>query len=446
MRKSLLFILFAFGAFAGIAQQKVIDKVIAIVGKYPLLLSDFETYRLEKLKEDPNSDRCKAFEELLYSKLLLAQADRDSVVVSDNEVEQELDKRLAYYINMFNGDEAKFETFYGKRTNVFKDDMRDDVRDQLVSQKMRQNITGDIKLTPSEVRQYFNTIPEDSLPIINTELQLAHIVKMPPVNPQAKADARTAIESYRDRVLKGESMSVLAALYSEDPGSAKNGGRYESVMRGVMVPEFEATAFRLKKGEISEVFETPYGFHFIELIARKGETVDLRHILIAPKMTQMDVINAKLSLDSLQKAIIEGHITFEEAAKKFSTDKETKQNGGLLINPVNGSTKWENEEISQMDQNLVFVFDKMNPGDVSTPVQYNTQDGKPGYRIITIISRTDPHKINVKDDYAKLLQMATMNKQRSQIKEWIEKRSKLTYIKIDPEYSCKLEYGWYISN
>lgn len=445
MFKKGFFIAFILVAFHAPAQQ-IIDKVIAVVGKYPLLLSDYETYRLEKEKETPGSPPCKAFEELLYSKLLLAQADRDSVVVSDAEVDTELDKRLAYYINMFGGDESKFEAFYGKRTSVFKDDMRDDVRNQLVSQKMRQNITGDIKLTPSEVRTYFNAIPSDSLPVVNTELQIGHIVKMPPVSEQAKKDARAAIESYRERVLKGESMSVLAALYSEDPGSAKNGGRYESVMRGVMVPEFEATAFRLKKGEISEVFETPYGYHFVELIARKGETVDLRHILVTPKMSQLDVFKAKLFLDSLQKEIVDGKITFEEAAKKFSDEKETKQNGGLLINPQSGATKWENEEISQMDQNLVFVFDKMNVGDVSTAVQYNTPDGKPAYRILTIISRTDPHKMNYKDDYAKLLQMATFDRQRKLIKEWIEKRSKLTYIKIDPEYNCSLEYKWYISN
>lgn len=445
MLKKAFFILFLALGF-NLSAQQVIDKVIAVVGKYPLLLSDFETYQIEKQKEDPNSPRCKAFEEILYSKLLLAQADRDSVEVQDAEVEQELEKRLAYYIQMFGGDESKFEAFYGKRTNVFKDEMRDDVRDQLLAQKMRQRITGEIKLTPSEVRQYYNSLPQDSLPVINTELQIAHIVKMPPVNEQAKADARAAIESYRERVLKGESMSVLAALYSEDPGSAKNGGRYESVMRGVMVPEFEAVAFRLKKGEISEVFETPYGYHFIEMIARKGETVDLRHILIAPKMSQLDVYNAKLFLDSLQKQIIDGKITFEEAAKKYSDDKETKQNGGLLINPMTGATKWENEEISQMDQNLVFVFDKMNAGDVSTPVQYNAADGKPGYRIITIISRTDPHKINYKDDYAKLLTMATFERQRKLIREWIERRSKVTYIKIDPEYNCKFEYNWHISN
>ncbi|MBN8694495.1 MAG: peptidylprolyl isomerase [Bacteroidetes bacterium] len=445
MLKKAFFILFLALGF-NLSAQQVIDKVIAVVGKYPLLLSDFETYQIEKQKEDPNAPRCKAFEEILYSKLLLAQADRDSVEVQDAEVEQELEKRLAYYIQMFGGDESKFEAFYGKRTNVFKDEMRDDVREQLLAQKMRQRITGEIKLTPSEVRQYYNSLPQDSLPVINTELQIAHIVKMPPVNEQAKADARAAIESYRERVLKGESMSVLAALYSEDPGSAKNGGRYESVMRGVMVPEFEAVAFRLKKGEVSEVFETPYGYHFIEMIARKGETVDLRHILIAPKMSQLDVYNAKLFLDSLQKQIIEGKITFEEAAKKYSDDKETKQNGGLLINPMTGATKWENEEISQMDQNLVFVFDKMNAGDVSTPVQYNSMDGKPGYRIITIISRTDPHKINYKDDYAKLLTMATFERQRKLIREWIERRSKVTYIKIDPEYNCKFEYNWHISN
>jgi peptidyl-prolyl cis-trans isomerase SurA len=443
MRKTLI-ILFSIVSLASNAQQ-VLDKVIAIVGKYPLLLSDLEIYQMERLKEDPNAKKCKAFEELLYSKLLLAQADRDSVTVSDQEIDGEISKRLAYYLNMFGGDEAKFEAFYGKRINVFKDEIRDDVHNQLLQQKMRGKITGDTKLTPSEVRLYFQNIPTDSLPLIGTELEIAQIVKMPPVNEQAKKDARAAIESYRQRVINGESFSVLAALYSEDPGSAKMGGQLPSFGRGQMVPEFEAVAFRLKKGEISEVFESAYGYHFMELIARKGEIVDARHILVSAKITQLDVLNGKVQLDTIQKSIIDGKISFENAAKKYSDDKETKQNGGLMINPASGNTKWDNEEISQLDQNLVFMFDKMQVGDVTTPMNYTGIDGKPGYRILTIISRKEPHKMNFKDDYAKLLQMATYEKNKKEIENWIAKRSKLTYIKIDPEYKCQMEYNWTIT-
>jgi peptidyl-prolyl cis-trans isomerase SurA len=443
MRK-LFFIIFSLGIIHLNAQ--VIDKVIAVVGKYPLLLSELETYQADRLKDDSSATKCKAFEELLYSKLLLAQADRDSVTVSDQEVDAEIGKRLAYYLNLFGGDEDKFEAFYGKRTNVFKDEIRDDITHQLLQQKMRQRITGDTKLTPSEVRIYYNSMPADSFPLISSELQISHIVKMPPVSAEAKKDARARIESYRERVVNGESFSVLAGLYSEDPGSAKFGGKLPPFGRGQMVPEFEAVAFRLKKGEISEVFESDFGYHFMQLEARKGETVEAKHILIAPKITQMDVIMAQKQLDTIQKAILDDRISFANAARKYSDDDATKQSGGVLINPNTGSVKWENEDISQMDQNLVFMFDKMNVGDVTTPILYNAPDGKPGYRILTINARTDPHRMNLKDDYSKLLNLATFEKNKKQIQDWIEKRSKLTYIKIDPDYQCKMDYNWFISN
>lgn len=441
IRFVLVIILFSSQAYS----QQVLDKIIAVVGKYPVLLSELETNLIQREKEGEQNDKCKAFEDLIYQKLLLAQADKDSVVASDAEVDAEVNRRMAYFINMLGG-EDKFEAFYGKRVNVFKDDLKPDVKDQLIAQKMQQKITGNIKLTPSEVKIYFNSIPADSLPIINTEVELAQIVKKPPVSEEAKKEARERLESYRQRVISGESMSVMAALYSEDPGSAKNGGRYDNVMRGMMVPEFESVAFRLKNGEISEIFETTYGFHFIQSIARKGETVDLRHILVSPKMTNNDLFLAKKELDSIQKLIVNGEISFEEAARKFSDDKETKQNGGLMINPGTSSTKWDNESISQIDQNMVFVLGKMNPGEVTPSMQFLGTDSKPGYRILTIKSRTDPHKANLKDDYSKLLQMATYYKQTKVIQEWIKKKSKSMYIKIEPEYKCQFENQWYISN
>jgi peptidyl-prolyl cis-trans isomerase SurA len=438
------FIAVFFYSISSLNAQLVIDRIIAIVGKYPVLLSDLENSHIQKQKEEPSANKCKSFEELLYQKLLLAQADRDSVTVTDNEVETELNKRMAYYIQMMGGEE-KFEAFYQKRTNVFKDEIRGEVHDQLLAQKMQHKVTGDAKLTPSEVRTFYSSIPYDSLPIINTELQIAQIVKTPPVNESAKKAAREQIQGYRDQVKNGKSMSVIAALYSEDPGSAKQGGRIE-FGRGMMVPEFEAVAFRLKNGEVSEIFETPYGFHFIELIARKGEMVDARHILIAPKITMADVYKAKLILDTVQKNIVENKISFEEAARRYSDDKETKQNGGLIVNPNTASTKWENEDISHLDQNLVFLFDKMNVGDVTTPMEYHGHDSKPGYRILTIKTRSDPHKANMKDDYTRLLQMAAFQKQKNNISTWISKKSKATYIKIDPAYYCKLDQIWTINN
>jgi peptidyl-prolyl cis-trans isomerase SurA len=242
-------------------------------------------------------------------------------------------------------------------------------------------------------------------------------------------------------------MSVIAALYSEDPGSAKSGGRYESVMRGQMVPEFEAVAFRLKPGEVSEIFETTYGYHFMQLVARKGESVDVRHILMSPKISQLEILKAKVELDSIRELIVSGKMKFADAALKFSNDKDTKQNGGLLINPAANSTKWELEEIGEMDQNLVFMLEnQMKVGDVSPVIQHVGSDAKQAWRIIYLKSRTEPHKANMQDDYIKLLNMASFEKQKKLIKDWITKKSKSTYIKIDDEFNtCKLEYNWTIN-
>jgi len=430
------------------AQPQILDKVVAIVGKNPLLLSEIETNLLQqKEKKDLSEiDRCKVFEDLLFQKLLLAQADRDSIVVSDAEVDNELTRRIQYYVGML-GSEEKFEAFYGKRISVFKDELRDDVKDQLLSQKMQQKVTGETKLTPSEVRAFYNTLPIDSLPLVNSELEIGHIVRRPPISDEAKKAVRDQLEIYRQRVVNGESMSVIAALYSEDPGSAKNGGRYESVMRGQMVPEFEAVAFRLKQGEVSEIFETSYGYHFMQLVARKGESVDVRHILMAPKISQIEFLSSKQELDSIRELIVSGKMKFADAAVKFSTDKDTKQNGGILINPAANSTKWELDEIGQMDQNLVFMLEnQMKVGDVSPIIQYVGSDAKQAWRIVYLKSRTEPHKANMQDDYIKLLNMATFERQKKSIKDWITKKSKTTYIKIDSEFnSCKLEYNWTIT-
>jgi peptidyl-prolyl cis-trans isomerase SurA len=430
------------------AQPQILDKVIAIVGKNPLLLSEVETNLLQQKekKELTEADRCKVFEDLLFQKLLLAQADRDSIVVSDAELDNELTRRIQYYVGML-GSEEKFEAFYGKRISVFKDELRDDVKDQLLAQKMQQKVTGDTKLTPSEVRAFYNTLPLDSLPLVNSELEIGHIVIRPTISDEAKKVVRDQLEIYRQRVVNGESMSVMAALYSEDPGSAKNGGRYESVMRGQMVPEFEAVAFRLKQGEVSEIFETSYGYHFMQLVARKGESVDVRHILMAPKISQIEFLRAKEELDSIRQLIVSGQIKFADAALKFSTDKDTKQNGGILINPAANSSKWELDEIGQMDQNLVFMLEnQMKVGDISPIIQYVGSDAKQAWRIVYLKSRTEPHKANTQDDYIKLLNMATFERQKKSIKNWIAKKSKSTYIKIDSEFnSCKLEYNWTIT-
>lgn len=444
LKKSLIFLFIHAFVFA---QNTPIDKVIGVVGKYPILLSDLQnTMLLQERNEEPVS-KCQAFEQILFQKLLIAQADRDSVTVSDAEVENELNKRMNYYINQF-GSEAKLEEFYGKRTNVIKDDFRADVQEQLLAQKMQGRISGEKKLSPAEVRLYYNTIPEDSLPLINSEHEMQQLVKKPTFSAEAKQLAKEQAEVYRERVLSGEQMSTLARLYSEDPGSAKDGGLITNVYRGQMTPNFEAVAFRLKKGEVSNVFETPFGYHFIYLESRKGDLLDLRHILIIPRMSNSDYYRSKTQLDSIAAAIKKGTISFEEAVKKFSDDAETSQNNGLMINPMTASTKWTVEEINQLDPKLVVTINEMNIGDVSQTMEFTSYpDNKPAFRIIKLKNRIDPHKANLKDDYQKLLQMATFDRNRKDLKEWIKKRSKLTYIKFDEDFSqCNFENKWIINN
>lgn len=446
MQKIKLSILLSIMVIASFGQKPAIDKIIGVVGKYPILLSDLQNAMIEQEKQEAGFDKCKAFEMLVFQKLLIAQADRDSVTVTDAEVDQELNQRMLYYIQQF-GSEEKLEEFYGKRTNVIKDELRGDVQEQLIAQKMQGKITGDVKLTPSEVRLYYNSIPQDSLPLINSEVELQQIVKKPTFSAEARKIVKDQLEELRTRVLKGEKMSTLAVLYSKDPGSASKGGFYGNVGRGVMDPAFESAAFRLKEGELSTVFETAYGYHFIELVKRKGELLDLRHILLVPDMTNEDFYRSKQSLDSIYMEIKEGKITFEDAAKKYSDDAETKQNGGLMINRNTASTKFDNEDLSQIDQNLVATLNSMQIGDISKPMQFvSPLDGKPGFRLLKLKNRIDPHRTNMKDDYQKLAAMAGADHNKKQVKEWIKKRSKITYIKLDPEYTCTFENQWTIKS
>jgi len=383
---------------------------------------------------------------LVYQKLLMVQAEKDSLIVSEAELDHELSRRMSYFISQF-GSEEKLEEFYGKRTNVIKDELRFSVQEQLLAEKMKSKITGNDKLTPAEIRLFFNSSIQDSLPFVESEVELQQLVKKPICSPQEKQEAKELIESYRERVINGKSsMTTLARLYSEDPGSAAKGGLYNNVARGLMDPAFEAVAFRLKKGEISNVFETSYGFHFIELVQRKGDLLDLRHILIMPKMTNEDFFKCKKDLDSIYKEINLGLISFENAVKKYSDDLETKQNSGLMINPQTANTKFDNNALSQIDENSIVVLNNMKVGDISKPMQFKLPDGKPGFRILKLKTRIEPHKMNLIEDYQKLAQFANVEKNKKLVKEWIKKRSKISYIKLDPEFACKFENNWTISN
>lgn len=449
MKKYFLYILCAF-SLAASAQQNV-DKIIAVVGKYIVIRSDLErelkALRAEGIKIT-DSTRCSILDELMYQKLLIAQADKDSVRVKDEQVDAEMDRRMNYYLGQF-GSEEKFEAFYGKTVKQYKEEMRDDIHNILVAQQMQQKVVGDIKVSPADVRNFYNSIPSDSLPLINTEVEIGQLTKKPVVSEEAKKAAREKLEGYRQRVMSGEmSMATIAALYTEDPGSAKTGGRYDGIARGVFVPEFEAVAFRLKPGEISEIFESPFGYHFIQLIARRGELVDIRHILVTAKVSNQDILDAKTALDTIYQHIVDGKITFCAACAKYSDDKDTKNNCGAVQNVSAGSTRFEIEEIGQVDQNLVFTLDKMQPGEISKPLpSQQGQDAKPSFKIVYLKTRSEPHKANLKDDYQRMQNLAQMHKQKSTVDAWVNKKLKSIYVRIDDEYkNLPFRHNWMQAN
>ncbi len=442
---TLTLLILAFGLCARAQEGQPIDRIIAVVGGNITLQSELETQYLQMLASgyEPNDDsRCIIFEELLYGNLLLHRAKVDSLEVSDGEVEDELNRRLEYFIAQL-GSQEKLEEYYEKSILEIKDEFRELIKEQLMSQRMQQQITGDIKVTPAETRSYFNRIPKDSLPLINTEIELGRIMRRPSVTKEQKEEARTKAEELRQRVLDGESFRALAILYSEDPGSAKQGGDLGFFTRGSMVPEFDAVAFSLKEDSVSEVFETSYGFHFVEMMERRGEQINVRHILVRAKTSLEDLEKAKIFLDSIHKLIIDKKMTFAEAAEKFSDDEESKINGGMMFNPMTGATTFEMDQLGSIDQRLFLTIENMVPGDISKAVKTQSPDGKEAYNLFFLKTKTEPHVANMKDDYQRIQQAALGEKKNKAIEKWINSKAAETYVKIDPAYrDCPFVHRW----
>jgi peptidyl-prolyl cis-trans isomerase SurA len=424
------------------AQSQSIDKIVAIVGDKAILLSEVETQVLQMEQQATSKDsnlKCNVLEDIIIQKLLLNQAEKDSVVVSDEQVDGELNKKIRYFVGQI-GSIEKLEAYLGKSIVQIKDDFRERIRDQLVVQQMQGKIAGDVKVSPAEVKAYFEAIPADSIPFIESEIQVAQILKKPPVNQAERERVRKELQDIRQKIIDGRSFASMAAFYSEDVVSAAKGGELGFVGRGDLVPEFEAAAFALKGKDISDIIETMYGFHIIQLIERRGETINVRHILVSPKASANDLEFARIKLDSISEVIRLGRMSFEEAALKFSDDADTKNNGGLLINPGSGSTWFE---VSQMDQSLFFVVDKMKIGELSDPVPVRIGEKKESYRIVSLKARTEPHRANLKQDYQRILLAAENEKKDKLVKDWIARKRLSFFIKIDPEFlDCPFQNSW----
>ncbi|MBK6410761.1 MAG: peptidylprolyl isomerase [Flavobacteriales bacterium] len=422
---------------------RYIDGVIGNVAGRIILYSELAG-RLEQARQSgekvTDSLACNEFEDLLYQQLLLEQARIDSVIPDEVQVGAELDRRIRYFEQQIGGRE-KLEKFYGKSVTEIKADFHDQVSDQLMSQQMQQKITGDARVTPKEVEQFFKSIPQDSLPFINAGVEFARISIY--ARPTENEDRRVKLklEEYRDAIVKGEKdFCTVAILYSEDPGSAAQCGELGMVPQGVMVPEFDAVAMSLKGGEISPVFKTKYGYHIMEMIDRKGEQYNARHILLIPKASPADVLGVKDRLDSLMTQVRDGKLDFSKAATDHNDDEDTKGTNGLVIEPNSNSPHWA---IGDLDQKNFLVLDKLQVGQISEPQAFEDPDGNKGYRVLRLIKRTDPHRMDLVRDYPLVQQAAEAKLRQRSVDVWVKEKLTGTYVNIIPAYQgCNFEHPW----
>lgn len=425
------------------SNDSIVDGVVAIVGANVILRSDIENQYLQfraqgNIQGSAEKVRCQIMEGLLFQKLLFHQAQVDSVKITESQVDGEMDHRMRMFIGQV-GSVDKLEEYYQKSISEIKNEMRDIIKEQMMVQSSQEKITKDVNITPSEVKAFLKKLPKDSIPEISSEIEVGMIMKIPVIGDAEKQGCIDRLKSFMERSKKGDDFSTLAVLYSEDPGSAKKGGELGMFKRGDMRIEFEAAAFKLKPGEISDIVETEDGFHIIQMIERKGEYINVRHILLQPKVSMTSMTRAKNTLDSVGNLIEQKKTTFADAVVRFSDDP-TRNNGGLIINPMTGTSKFE---ASQLDPKIFFVIDKLKVGDISAPVLYKTDRGKEQYRLYYLKTRTVPHKANLEDDYAKIHQMALDEKKMDVMNNWIKERIVKTYISIDEQYrKCTFQREW----
>jgi len=424
-------------------QAQVIDKIVAVVGNNIIMQSDIEEqymqYRMQGgIKGSASSIRCEILEDMLFRKLMLNQAELDSITVSDEQIDSEVDRYIRYYLSQF-GSQEKLEKYYDKPMKDIKNDLRDMLKEKQLMEEVQRKIVEGVNATPSDVREFYNNIPKDSIPMVSAQYEIAELVKKPPITLDEKLAVKERLYGLRSRILKGERFSTMALLYSEDPGSAKKGGELGFKGRGELVPEFEAAAFALKDGEISEVVETEYGYHIIQLIERRGDYINVRHILLTVRVSPEALQTAYNELEYIADLIRKDSLSFDEAVKVHS-DEDDKTNGGYLINPVTGGTLFAAEDL---DQQVSVVINRLQVGEVSDPVPMKTKNDKDAYRLLMIKKKTTPHKANLKEDYA-LIQQWTMQKLRQDaINKWIDAKSSKAYVKISDDYKdCDFNFDW----
>ena len=424
-------------------EPQVIDRVVAVVGQNIILQSDIESqylqYRLQGgIKGSASSIRCEILEDLMFRKLMINQAEMDSITVTDEQVDAEVENLIRYFISQI-GSQENLEKYYKKTMPEIKEELRRIKKDQMLEQQVQMSILSNVEVTPAEVRKCYNSIHKDSIPMVNAKYEIAQLVKKPSITLDQKLEVKDRLYKMRKRILDGERFSTLALLYSEDPGSAKNGGELGFHGRGEFAPEFEAAAFNLRDGEISEVIETEFGFHIIQMIERRDDFVNVRHILLTVKVSPEALQMAYDELDSIAQLIHNDSITFDEAVRKYS-DEADKINGGMLVNPVTGGTLFD---ASELDQQVSVTINRMNVGEISNPVPMKTSDNKDACRILYLKKKTSPHKANLEEDYTLIRDLAMQQKREEIINKWIANKSQKAYIKVIDEYKdCDFMFNW----
>lgn len=423
-----------------VGQSILIDKVVAKVGSESILLSEVEDEFAYAKSKEPGIDddiKCIILDNIIAQKLIVYQARLDSVDVTEEEVELQLDFRFDAVLRQMNGDEEFFKEYYGASVQEMRERYRDDQRQKLVAEKMQYKLISEVQITPKEVEKFFKSIPADSLPYFKSDMEIAEIVLKPEVNATERQKALDKITDIREKIIsKKEEFSKMASLYSQDPGSALRGGDLGFAKRGSYVPEFEATVFSLEKDEISEVIETEYGFHIIQLIERRGNTVRARHILIKPEITNDDLTQTRNKLDSVRTQILQDSLLFERAVKIYSIKNlPSYSNGGRVKNPNTNNTFFAADDL---DPDTYFAIFELKPGEICKPLEIRLPGGEKAFRIIKLVSISKPHRASLREDYDKITTFAKENKKNEYFLKWLEKKRKETFIQIDPLFEhCK---------
>ena len=433
------------GSLAALAQDNVIDEVVWVVGDDAILKSEVEEARLNAIYERRQFDRdpyCVIPEEIAVQKLFLHQAALDSIEVSESEVIQQVDYMTNVYITNL-GSREKMEEYFNKTSSQIRETLRDNARDGLRVQKMQQKLVGEIKVTPAEVRRYFKDLPQDSIPYIPTQVEVQIITQQPKIPLEEIDDVKRRLREYTERINNGESFAMLARMYSEDRGSALNGGELPFYGRGQLDPAFANVAFNLQDpNKVSKIVESEFGFHIIQLMEKRGERIKVRHILLKPHIPQTALDAANARLDSIADDIRNNKFSFEDAASILSHDKDTRNNHGLLPNPNNNTSKFEMQELPP---EIAKVVDQMKVGEISEAFTMIPQKtGKEECVIVKLKSRTNGHKATISEDYQSLKAIVLEKRRDEVLDKWIREKQKHTYVRINENWrNCTFKYpGW----